>query len=136
VLVVPYIQQGPVKLDRMMLCWDDSSNAARAFADALPLMRRAKTIEVLTIAADDRPDQLAGADIASHLSRHGLKVELKRIVATETDIASTILSHVADAAADFVVMGGYGHSRLREFVLGGATRGMLQAMTVPTLMSH
>jgi nucleotide-binding universal stress UspA family protein len=57
-------------------------------------------------------------------------------VSTETDVAGTILSHAADSAADFLVMGGYGHSRLREFVLGGATRGLLAAMTVPVLMSH
>jgi nucleotide-binding universal stress UspA family protein len=57
-------------------------------------------------------------------------------VATDTDVANTILSHAADTSADFIVMGGYGHSRLREFILGGATRGILSSMTVPTLMSH
>jgi nucleotide-binding universal stress UspA family protein len=61
---------------------------------------------------------------------------VKRIVASDTDVANTILSHAADVAADFIVMGGYGHSRLREFILGGATRGLLQSMTVPVLMSH
>jgi nucleotide-binding universal stress UspA family protein len=63
-------------------------------------------------------------------------VELRRIVTTETDVASTILSHAADNSADFLVMGGYGHSRLREFILGGATRGILGSMTIPTLLSH
>ena len=62
--------------------------------------------------------------------------EVKRIVATDSDVASTILSHAADTSADLIVMGGYGHSRLREFVLGGATRDMLASMTVPVLMSH
>jgi nucleotide-binding universal stress UspA family protein len=81
-------------------------------------------------------DEIAGADIGQHLARHGLNVEVKRIVATDTDVADTLLSHAADTAADFMVMGGYGHSRLREFVLGGATRGILSAMTVPVLMSH
>jgi nucleotide-binding universal stress UspA family protein len=136
VLVVPYIQKDALKLDRILLCWDGSRNAARACADALPLLRRAKLIDVVTIAASDRPNELPGADIAHHLARHGVKVELKRIVAPGTDVANTILSYAADSSADFVVMGGYGHSRLREFVLGGATRGMLSAMTVPTLMSH
>jgi nucleotide-binding universal stress UspA family protein len=136
VLVVPYIQKDPVKLDRVLLCWDGSRNAARAVADSMPLMQRAKTIDVITIATTDKPKELPGADIAHHLARHGLKVELKRIVAPDTDVANTILSYVADSSADLVVMGGYGHSRLREFVLGGATRGMLSAMTVPTLMAH
>ena len=90
------------------------------------------------IVASERPksDEIPGANIAQHLARHGLKVEVKRIVATETDVASTILSHVADSAADFIVMGGYGHSPLRQFIWGGATRGILGAMTVPVLMSH
>jgi nucleotide-binding universal stress UspA family protein len=74
--------------------------------------------------------------MAHHLARHGAKVELERIVTPETDVASTILSHAADVSADFLVMGGYGHSRLREFVLGGATRGILASMTLPTLLSH
>lgn len=137
VLVVPYIQQQGLKLDRVLLCWDGSRHAARAFADALPLLARSKQIDVITIATkDDNNGEIAGADIAHHLARHKLKVDLKKLVAPDTDVASIILSHAADVSADLIVMGGYGHSRLREFVLGGATRGMLTSMTVPTLMSH
>ena len=66
-----------------------------------------------------------GGDITDHLRRHGLSVATKNIVAPDVDVASTILSHAADCSADMLVMGGYGHSRLREFVLGGATRGFL-----------
>jgi nucleotide-binding universal stress UspA family protein len=79
---------------------------------------------------------MPGADIAHHLARHGAKVELKSIVTAQTDVANTILSHAADTSADLLVMGGYGHSRLREFILGGVTREILRSMTVPTLMSH
>ena len=79
---------------------------------------------------------MPGADMAHHLARHGLNVELKRIVDGGGDVASAILSHAADSSADLIVMGGYGHSRLREYVLGGATRGILTSMTVPVLMSH
>jgi len=137
VIVVPYIQKSGVKLDRVIVAWDASRNAARAVADALPLLAKAKAIDVV-IAASDRPksDEVAGADIGQHLARHGLNVEVKRIVATDTDVVDTLLSHAADTAADFMVMGGYGHSRLREFVLGGATRGILSSMTIPVLMSH
>jgi nucleotide-binding universal stress UspA family protein len=137
VVVVPYIQKSGVKLDRVMVAWDASRNAARAVADAMPFLAKAGTIDVV-IVASERPksDEIAGADIAHHLARHDLKVDLKRIVATDTDVANTILSHAADTSADFIVMGGYGHSRLREFVLGGATRGILSSMTVPVLMSH
>ena len=137
VVVVPYIQKSGLKLDRVMVCWDASRNAARAVADAMPFLRKAKAIDVV-IVASERPkgDEIPGADIGQHLARHNLKVDVKRIVATDTDVASTILSHAADSSADFVVMGGYGHSRLREFILGGATRGILGSMTLPVLMSH
>ncbi len=137
IVVVPYIQKGGLELDRVMVCWDASRNAARAVADAMPFLKRAKAVDVV-IVASERPksDEIAGADIGQHLARHGLKVDVKRIVATETDIANTLLSHAADTAVDFLVMGGYGHSRLREFILGGATRGILASLTVPVLMSH
>jgi nucleotide-binding universal stress UspA family protein len=137
VVVVPYIQKGGLKLDRIMVCWDGGRNAARAIADAMPLLAKAKAVEVVIIASEaPKSDEVPGADMGEHLARHGLRVDVKRIVAKDTDIASTLLSHAADSSADFMVMGGYGHSRLREFVFGGATRGILGAMTVPVLMSH
>jgi nucleotide-binding universal stress UspA family protein len=137
VLIVPYIQTQGLKLDRALLCWDGSRHAARAFADALPLLERSKNIDVITIATkENNKGEISGADIAHHLARHRLKVELKRVVAPDTDVANTILSYAADASTDLIVMGGYGHTRFREFVLGGATRGILHSMTVPTLMSH
>jgi len=134
VVVVPYIQKAGLTLDRVLVCWDGGRQAARAIADALPLLHRAKAIEVATVMtkSDDLPD----ADIARHLARHDLKVDLKRIVRRGIDVADSIVSYAADVSADFIVMGGYGHSRLREFILGGATRGVLSSMTIPTLMSH
>jgi nucleotide-binding universal stress UspA family protein len=136
VLVVPYIQKNAFKVDRVMVCWDGSRSAARAIGDAIPLIQRAGKIEVVTIEPRERQNELSSADIALHLARHDLKVELKPIVAPGADVANTLLSYAADSSIDLIVMGGYGHSRLREFVLGGATRGILQSMTVPTLMSH
>ncbi|MCK9918769.1 universal stress protein [Microbacteriaceae bacterium K1510] len=137
VVFVPYIFKGPAKLDRVMVCWDGSRAATRAIADALPLMQKAKQVEVV-IVATGRPksDEVPGADLGQHLARHGLKVEVKRITSPDIDVPSTILSYAADSSADLIVMGGYGHSRLREFVLGGVTRGLLESMTVPVLMSH
>ena len=137
VIVVPYIQKDVLKLDNVLVCWDGSRSAARATADAMPLLERATAVEVAIVTGErGKSDEIAGADIGQHLARHGLKVDVKRIVATESDVANTILSHAADSSADILVMGGYGHSRLREFVLGGVTRGILSAMTVPALMSH
>ena len=136
VLVVPYIQKAGIKLDRIMLCWDGSRNAARAVGDAMPMLRHAARVEVVTVDAKERRNTIRGAQIAEHLARHGLKVELKPIVAPDSDVANVVLSQAADSETDLIVMGGYGHSRIREFVLGGATRGILQSMTVPVLMSH
>jgi nucleotide-binding universal stress UspA family protein len=137
VLIVPYIQRDGLKLDNVMVCWDGSRNAARALGDAMPFLARAKAAEVVLVTGDPgKSHEIAGADIAHHLARHQLKVDLQQIIVRDLDVANTILSHAADAGTDFIVMGGYGHSRLREFVLGGATRGVLRAMTAPTLMSH
>lgn len=137
VLIVPYIQRTGLKLERVIVGWDGSRSAARAVADAMPLLVRAKTTEVVTVASEPiKSEETPGADIAHHLARHGAKVDLKSIVTAETDVANTILSHAADTSADFLVMGGYGHLRLREFILGGVTRAILASMTIPTLMSH
>jgi nucleotide-binding universal stress UspA family protein len=107
---------------RMMACWDGSRSAARAIADALPLLARAKTVEIFTATGEaGKSTELEGSDIAHHLARHGLKVVVERQPAGDVDIASIILSRAADNGADLIVMGGYGHSRLREVVLGGAT---------------
>jgi nucleotide-binding universal stress UspA family protein len=137
VLIVPYIQKTPLKLGRMMACWDGSRSAARAIADALPILARAKTVEIFTVTGEAGKDsELEGSDIAHHLARHGVRVEVERQVADDIDVGSVILSRAADSSADLIVMGGYGHSRLREFVLGGATRKILASMTAPVLMSH
>jgi len=137
VLVVPYIQSAPFKADRVMLCWDGSRPSARAAADAMPFLARAKAVEVLIVEGGKlKSDEIPGADIAAHLSRYNRNVTLTRTASGDTDVASVILSHAADTGADMLVMGGYGHSRLREFILGGATRAILASMTVPTLMSH
>jgi nucleotide-binding universal stress UspA family protein len=137
VIMVPFIHKGGLKLDRVMVCWDGSRAATRAIADSLPLMKKAKQIEIVMVAnGRAKADEVPGADLGEHLARHGLKVDVKRITSPDIDIASTILSYAADSSTDFIVMGGYGHSRLREFILGGVTRGILESMTVPVLMSH
>jgi nucleotide-binding universal stress UspA family protein len=137
VIVVPYIQRTGLKLDRSVVCWDGSRAAARAIGDAMPLLERAGSVEILVVATDRaKRDATPGAGLRDHLARHGLKAEIKRVPGADIDVPSAILSYVADNSVDFVVMGGYGHSRLREFILGGVTRSMLKTMTVPTLMSH
>jgi nucleotide-binding universal stress UspA family protein len=137
VIFVPFIQKSGVTLERVMICWDGSRAAARAVADALPFLKKAKQVEIVIVSEKAiKKDEIPGADLGQHLARHGLKVEVKHITAPDIGVASAILSYVADSGTDMIVMGGYGHSRVREFVLGGVTRGMLESMTVPVLMSH
>jgi nucleotide-binding universal stress UspA family protein len=137
VIIVPYIQKGPLKLDRVMVCWDGSRAATRAIADAMPLLHRSGRVEVVIVANErGKNDEIEGADMGAHLARHGLNVEVNRTALGDIDVADVILSHAADAGSDFIVMGGYGHSRLREFVLGGVTRSIMRTMTAPVLMSH
>ena len=136
-LIVPFIQKDRLKLDHVMVCWDGSRAAARAVADAMPFLTRSGTTSIVvadtqSAKSADRP----GADIAIHLTRHGVNATIERIPVNKIDVSSAILSYAADTGADLIVMGGYGHSRLREFILGGTTRGMLASMTKPTLMSH
>jgi nucleotide-binding universal stress UspA family protein len=136
-VVVPYIQSDGLKIEHVIVCWDHSRNAARAVADALPFLVRSKKVEIVMVTRNDGGyDDLPGAGIAEHLARHDLNVVLKRLIAPDMDVSSAVLSYAADCGADLIVMGGYGHSRLREFILGGATYGMLQSMTVPVLMAH
>jgi nucleotide-binding universal stress UspA family protein len=136
-LIVPYIQKDGLKLDRVLVCWDGSRTAARAMGDAMPFLTRAKAVDVVIVATGRaKSDEIPGADVGHHLARHSVNVDVKRIVAEDVDVPNTILSYAADVSAEMIVMGGYGHSRLREFVLGGATRDILGSMTVPILMSH
>jgi len=137
VIVVPYIQKAPFKLDNVMVCWDGSRSAARAIADAMPLLAKSGRVEVVIVTNErGKQDEIEGADIGAHLARHGLNVEIKRTALGDIDVADVLLSHAADSGSDLIVMGGYGHSRLREFVLGGVTRSILRSMTAPVLMAH
>jgi nucleotide-binding universal stress UspA family protein len=137
VIVVPYIQKQGLVLDRVVACWDGSRPAARAIADAMPFLTRARNVEILVVIAErDKSGEITGTNMARHLARHGVKVEIKRLAAGNTDVQAAILSHATDVGADFMILGGYGHSRLREFILGGVTRSILASMPVPVLMSH
>jgi nucleotide-binding universal stress UspA family protein len=138
-LLVPYIGAAATLGERVIVAWDASREAGRAVNDALPLLERAKAVGVVTVNPREQPfghGEEPGADIGLHLARHGIKVEVQRVEARELDTANAILSHLANEGADLLVMGAYGHSRLREVVLGGVTRTILADMTVPVLMSH
>ena len=135
-VVVPYIQRRGITLERVLACWDGSRTAARAIGDAMPLLERAKAVEVVIVAEERKSEEMTGANMNAHLVRHGVAASVKRIAKGDIAIQDALLSYAADSGADFMVMGGYGHSRLREFILGGVTRGILASMTLPALMSH
>jgi len=136
VIIVPYIQKSGLTLERVLACWDGGRTAARAIADAMPFLERAKAVDLVIVAEERKNDEITGVRMSEHLTRHGVVVSVKRIAKGDLAVQDVILSYAADSGADFMVMGGYGHSRLREFILGGVTRGILNSMTVPVLMSH
>ncbi|WP_332851740.1 universal stress protein [Duganella sp. S19_KUP01_CR8] len=121
-----------------LLAWDGSAQAARAFSDALPLLRLAQRVTLLVLNADRDPARHGkepGADMALFLSRHGVQVDVMREFTT-VEIGSALLCAAAERGCDLLVMGGYGHHRLHETLLGGATRSILREMTLPVLISH
>jgi nucleotide-binding universal stress UspA family protein len=139
VLVVPQIGAPSTVGKTVMLCWNASRESARAAADALPFLQAAEKVVILIVDPEVSADghgQEPGADVAIWLARHGVKVTVQRDIAADAQIGEIILSRAADHGADLIVMGIYGHSRLREIVLGGVSRTMLSSMTVPGLMSH
>ena len=135
-VVVPYIQKRGLTLERVLVCWDGGRTAARAVGDAMPFLERAKAVDIVIVAEERKNDEITGATMSEHLARHGVAAQVKRLARGDIAIEDVILSYAADSGADFMVMGGYGHSRLREFILGGVTRGILASMTLPVLMSH
>ena len=136
ILIVPYVQKAGFKLDRVLILWDGSLTATRAIVGAMPFLHRARQIDLISIVGErDLREELAGADMVKHLSRHGL-IAQPTLLQMIDDVTATILNYMSENMPDLLVMGGYGHSRFREIVLGGATRGILQSMTAPTLMAH
>ncbi|KIZ39277.1 MULTISPECIES: universal stress protein [Rhodopseudomonas] len=136
-LMVPYIHTGPLKLDRVLICWDGGRPAARAVHDAMPFLHKAQTIDVVAVNEDEEEIGEASSEaLIAHLLRHDLNATAHRYTAEPSNIYNSILSMAADNGTDLLVMGGYGHSRLREFILGGVTRGIFKSLTIPALISH
>lgn len=136
VIIIPYIHKIP-KLKCVLIAWDGGATAARAVADSLPLLALASEVHIVTSADRSAEDKLvSGAALARHLGRHGITAVPKSLPGSAREVTPMLLSDAADVGADLIVMGGYGHSRMRELVLGGTTREILHSMTVPVLMSH
>jgi nucleotide-binding universal stress UspA family protein len=123
---------------RIVVAWNGRREAARAAFDALPLLQAAESVRVLWIRPDDGDlsGDVPAADLATALARHNVRCEAAETARLDGGVGEMLLASVRDARADLLVMGCYGHSRFREFILGGATRQVLKAMAVPVLMSH
>ncbi|MEI5999996.1 universal stress protein [Paraburkholderia bengalensis] len=140
VLVVPSSGSFTECGKHILIAWDASREATRAIHDALPFLSNASKVTLVTVNAErDAPGcpRIPGADIALTLARHGVKVEVRDIAAEGgTPVGDVLLSQVSDLGCDMIVMGAYAHTRLRDLVMGGATRTLLRSMTVPVLFSH
>jgi nucleotide-binding universal stress UspA family protein len=135
-LIVPRYGKFPVLGERILVAWSRTRESTRAVHDALPFLARAKAVTVMEVNPTREARHIAGADIALHLARHGVKAEVASTTASDIDVGDAILSRAADLGADMLVMGAYGHSRMREYTFGGVTLHILKHMTVPVLMSH
>ena len=137
VLVIPYVGRYPRIGRNVVIAWKAGRETTRAVFDALPLLKGAENVHVLEVVG--RADEKSlGADtsIAASLARHGIKPNIRTSIAPDISVGDEILSRLSDLDADLLVMGAYGHSRMRELVFGGVTRHIVRHMTVPTLFSH
>lgn len=138
-VILPYAGTPSPLVRRVLIAWNGSREATRAVHDALPFLAGAQATTLLIVdpaAQESAATGMPGADIAAHLSRHGVHVEVRTVSSAGLAVGDVILGQAADEGADLLVMGGYGHSRMREMVLGGATRQLLAQMTLPVLLSH
>lgn len=137
VLVLPADHAGDEIGKRVTVAWNGSAEAVHAIASALPLLRRAEQVNLLVILAADAADhgEQPGGDMALYLARQGVKVEVVVLLGDDND-GQQLMSFAADKGSDLIVMGAFGHSRLREFVMGGFTRTALRSSPVALWMAH
>ncbi|MGO4387808.1 universal stress protein [Microvirga sp. 2YAF29] len=122
---------------RIMVAWDGSAKAARALNDALPFLREAELVDLVSVTGEkDLKDTVTGADIGPHLARHGVNVTALDLPALDGDVAETLRNHANLTRADMIVMGAFVHSRLHEMFLGGTTQSMLKDCPVPLFLSY
>jgi nucleotide-binding universal stress UspA family protein len=139
VLVVPAHHPAEFPLRHVVVAWKPTRETTRALHDSLVLLTNATSIDVVTVdpeVSEAEHGEDPGVDIATHLARHGLAVNVINLPCRGQTVATTLLRHAADSNAQLLVAGGYGHSRLREWALGGTTRELLQALHLPVLFSH
>jgi nucleotide-binding universal stress UspA family protein len=136
-LLVPYSGANAFRADKVVIAWNGSAQSARAVRAALPLLAMAKSVLVAIVDEGAPPaDRIQGADIGTYLARHDLDVTVRTIANAHEGAGQAVLKLAADEGATWMVMGAYGHSRIRQFLLGGVTRHVLASATIPVLMAH
>lgn len=139
VLLVPNVFQGVKAIDRVLIGWNGTREAARAVFDALPFLTKAREVEIITVDPEntDVPSPaLAGVELAATLARHGVKADTVSVASEGLSAGTVLENRLADSKIDLLVIGAFSKSRLREMLFGGVTRTLLDSMTVPTLMSR
>lgn len=135
VLVIPYIDPGNNFGKSILIGWSNTRESARAVQDAMPFLKRAEKVHIFS-ANPREEEEVPGAELARYLSEHGITAEVSRTISNDIDVGDMLLNDAAESGHDMIVMGGYGHRRIREMILGGVTRHILAHMTVPVLFSH
>ena len=136
ILFIPYIGFSGSIGKRIMIAYDGGRESVRAIRDAIPFLKRAEAVEIICVNRSEKAIQRPLDDICQYLQRHNIKAQANHVVSKDINVAETLLSRASDYGIDLIVMGAYGHSRLREYIFGGVTHDMLKHMTVPILMSH
>ena len=139
VFFMPYIGAHAIPPKSGLIAWDGSAAAARAVHDAIPLLRTMQDVKILIVDADKMDSDTGtepGEEISAHLSEHGIQNQVVRVLSGGAETSTIIQNEIADGNADILIMGGYGTPKLREIILGGVTRTLLNSMTVPVVMSH
>jgi nucleotide-binding universal stress UspA family protein len=136
-LLVPANWNKPGPIRKAIVAWDGGASAVCAVRGALPLLADAELVEIVSVLGEkDIGAEASGSDIGRHLARHCREISINALPVGDDGVAATLFAHGLSTRADLMVMGGYGHSRLREFVLGGVTRDTIARTDIPTLLSH
>jgi nucleotide-binding universal stress UspA family protein len=135
-ILSPDSKRSEANFGNVLVAWNDSRESARALGEALPYLRKAKAVTLLMVDRELDRDQPMGSNAMEHLSHHGISAVLHQTKSTNGDVGGAILNEARDRNADLIVMGGYGHSRLREWLLGGVTYKLLYESPVPLLLAH
>jgi nucleotide-binding universal stress UspA family protein len=139
VLILPRGGKPALQFGEAMVGWNGGREAARAVFDAIPILKACSGVRIVAVDPQRNPEQrgkIAGADLAESLARHGIKATAEPYLTDDLEAGLALMQHAKDSGAGLIVMGAYGHSRLREFILGGSTASVLARMSQPVLMSH